>query len=114
MADMTQTSPLPQRLEQRLKALRQELETGQKMLADLDARRLELQQTILRIAGAIQVLEELTTDTEASGPDPAAGAVNHVVDGAASKASDRADRSVDQATGADQPGAEPVLGKRRS
>jgi hypothetical protein len=114
MADMTQTSPLPQRLEQRLKALRQELETGQKMLADLDARRLELQQTILRIAGAIQVLEELTTDTEASGPDPAAGAVNHVVEGTAVKAPDRADRSVDQATGADQPGAEPVLGKRRS
>jgi hypothetical protein len=111
---MTQTSPLPQRLEQRLKALRQEFETGQKMLADLEARRVELQQTLLRIGGAIQVLEELTTDTEASGPDPAAGAVNHVVDGAASKASDRADRSVDQATGADQPGAEPVLGKRRS
>ncbi len=56
---MAETSPLPQRLEQRLKALRQELETGQKMLADLEARRLELQQTILRIGGAIQVLEEL-------------------------------------------------------
>jgi prefoldin subunit 5 len=56
---MAETLPLPQRLEQRLKALRQELETGQKMLADLDARRLELQQTILRIGGAVQVLEEL-------------------------------------------------------
>jgi hypothetical protein len=56
---MGETLPLPQRLEQRLKALRQELETGQKMLADLEARRLELQQTILRIGGAIQVLEEL-------------------------------------------------------
>jgi len=56
---MEETLPLPQRLEQRLKALRQELDTGRKMLADLDARRLELQQTTLRITGAIQVLEEL-------------------------------------------------------
>lgn len=111
---MAETLPLPQRLEQRLKALRQELETGEKMLAGLDARRLELQQTILRIGGAIQVLEEFIGDAEASGPDPAAGAVNHVVEGAAVKAPDRADRSVDQATGDDQPGAEPVLGKRRS
>jgi hypothetical protein len=29
------------------------------MLADLEARRSELQQTLLRISGAIQVLEEL-------------------------------------------------------
>jgi hypothetical protein len=55
---MAETLPLEQRLEQRLKALRLELETGQKMLADLDAQRLEVQQTILRISGAIQVLEE--------------------------------------------------------
>jgi len=73
MTDMTQTSPLPQRLEQRLKALRQEFETGQKMLADVEAQRRELQQTLLRIGGAIQVLEELLGDTEASGPDPTAG-----------------------------------------
>jgi prefoldin subunit 5 len=56
---MTRNLPLPQRLEQRLKALRDELETGQKMLADVEARRAELQQTILRISGAVQVLEEL-------------------------------------------------------
>jgi prefoldin subunit 5 len=70
---MAETSPLPQRLEQRLKALRQELETGQKMLADLEARRLELQQTILRIDGAIQVLEELLADepSAANGAAPA-------------------------------------------
>jgi prefoldin subunit 5 len=70
---MAETSPLPQRLEQRLKALRQELETGQKMLADLEARRLELQQTILRIGGAIQVLEELLAaeQSAANGAAPA-------------------------------------------
>jgi prefoldin subunit 5 len=70
---MGETLPLPQRLEQRLKALRQELETGQKMLADLEARRLELQQTILRIGGAIQVLEELLAaePSAANGAAPA-------------------------------------------
>ena len=66
---MEETLPLPQRLEQRLKALRQELETGQKMLADLEARRLDLQQTLLRIGGAIQVLEELV----AAGPSTVNG-----------------------------------------
>jgi hypothetical protein len=58
MTHMAETSPLAQRLEQRLKALRQELETGQRVLADLDAQRLEVQHTVLRITGAIQVLEE--------------------------------------------------------
>jgi len=70
---MGETLPLPQRLEQRLKALRQELETGQKMVADLEARRLELQQTILRITGAIQVLEELLA-AEPSATDGVASA----------------------------------------
>jgi hypothetical protein len=56
---MDETVPLSQRLEQRLEALRHELETGQKMLAELEARRLGLQETTLRISGAIQVLEEL-------------------------------------------------------
>jgi flagellar biosynthesis chaperone FliJ len=45
--------------ETRLEALRREYETGQRMLAELEARRLELQQTLLRVSGAIQVLEEL-------------------------------------------------------
>jgi prefoldin subunit 5 len=55
-----------ERVETRLKALRQEYETGQKMLADLQSRQLDLQQTLLRISGGIQVLEELLpTDGEA-------------------------------------------------
>ena len=58
---MGEAVPLSQRLEQRLAALRQELETGQKMLAELEARRLGVQETTLRISGAIQVLEELLT-----------------------------------------------------
>jgi len=56
----------------RLKALSQEYEAGRKMLADLEARQLELQQTLLRIGGAIQVLEELLA---ADQPANANGAV---------------------------------------
>lgn len=47
-----------ERLEQRLKALKVELEAGEKLIAELDAKRLNLRDTLLRISGAIQVLEE--------------------------------------------------------
>ena len=50
---------MKERLEQRLRELRKEFESGQRMLADLENQRANLQQTILRISGAIQVLEEL-------------------------------------------------------
>lgn len=45
-------------LEQRLEALKTEFENGQRMLADLEAQQASLQETLLRISGAIQVLEE--------------------------------------------------------
>jgi hypothetical protein len=48
-----------EQLEQRLKQLKTEFETGQKMLAELAEKRATLEQTMLRISGAIQVLEEL-------------------------------------------------------
>jgi hypothetical protein len=48
-----------EQLHERLDALKAEYETGGKMLADLEARQAELKQTMLRISGAIQVLEEL-------------------------------------------------------
>ena len=54
-----------EKLEQRLQELKTEYEPGQKMLADLEARRAELRNTLLRISGAILVLEdELTKETE--------------------------------------------------
>ena len=50
----------------RLDSLRREYETGQIMLAELESKALDLRQTLLRIAGAIQVLEELLAETDAS------------------------------------------------
>ena len=46
------------RLEKRLKELKIEFEQGQQAIAELDEKRKNLQETMLRISGAIQVLEE--------------------------------------------------------
>jgi hypothetical protein len=48
-----------QQLTERLAQLKAEYAAGQKLLADLEAKQAELRQTMLRISGAIQVLEEL-------------------------------------------------------
>ena len=55
-------------MEQRLEDLKHEYEAGQKMLADLEQKKMNLQQTMLRISGAIQVLEEMLA---ADAPVPA-------------------------------------------
>ncbi len=47
-----------EKLEKRLEKLKKEFEAGDKMLAELDNKRAELRQNMLRISGAIQVLEE--------------------------------------------------------
>jgi prefoldin subunit 5 len=52
---------MKQQLEQRLKELRTEFESGQKMLVDLENQQANVRETLLRISGAIQVLEELKT-----------------------------------------------------
>jgi hypothetical protein len=54
-------------LEQRLQQLKAEFETGQTMLTDLEQKRATLQQTLLRISGAIQVLEEVLAAETVSG-----------------------------------------------
>lgn len=56
------------RLHERLTELRAEFEAGQKMLEELDEKRDRLRESMLRIAGAIQVLEEL--ESESSEPEP--------------------------------------------
>jgi prefoldin subunit 5 len=47
-------------IEKRKKDLRTELQTGQQMLIRLDAQRADLQETMLRISGALQALSELS------------------------------------------------------
>ena len=46
---------------ERLKTLEEEYRKGQQMLAELDQRRAEIRDTLLRIGGAIQVLKELAS-----------------------------------------------------
>ena len=58
-----------EQIEERLAALRQEFEAGRRMLADLEARQVDLQQTLLRIGGAVQVLEELLGSEEPEAGD---------------------------------------------
>jgi hypothetical protein len=52
------TDDLRARLQERLSALRDELAAGRRVLAELEARQQEVHETCVRIAGAIQVLEE--------------------------------------------------------
>ncbi|KQN26647.1 hypothetical protein ASE86_11280 [Sphingomonas sp. Leaf33] len=53
------TDPMIQKLRDRADDLRREKAAGEDQLRQLDERREQLSQTLLRIAGAIQVLEEL-------------------------------------------------------
>jgi len=69
---VTESEPLRQRLEQRLKVLEAEFETGRKALADLEARQASLRDTMLRLAGAVTVLkEELDVAGGDGRPEPA-------------------------------------------
>ena len=58
-------------LEKRLSDLKSEFEAGQKMLAELETKRNEIQSTLLRISGAIQVLEELLQQESAPAEETA-------------------------------------------
>ncbi|MFV2083062.1 hypothetical protein [Micromonospora sp. LOL_021] len=57
-----------EQLEQRVTELEAELRAGQQMLAEVEARRADIQQTLLRITGAIQVLNDLLGAGTAAGP----------------------------------------------
>lgn len=50
---------MKEKLQQRLQLLKTEFEAGQKMLAELEEKQAGLRQTLLRISGAVQVLEEV-------------------------------------------------------
>ena len=60
---------MKEQLEQRLKELKAEFEAGQKMLAELDGKRTEIQTTLLRISGAIQVIDEMLGQENTSTPE---------------------------------------------
>ena len=49
---------MKEKLEKRLEELKSEYESGQKMLAELEAKQAGLRETLMRISGAIQVLQE--------------------------------------------------------
>ena len=55
-----------EQLERRLSELKAEFESGQKMLQELDQKRANLEKTMLRISGAIQVLEELISQAQSA------------------------------------------------
>ncbi len=60
---------MKEQVEQRLTELKAEFTSGQKVLADLEAKQITLRETLLRISGAIQVLEELLAQTKAPEED---------------------------------------------
>ena len=63
-----------ERLEKRLESLRAEFAAGQKMLAELEAKRKDVQSSLLRISGAIQVLEEELSEGASADGDTEQGA----------------------------------------
>jgi hypothetical protein len=54
-----------ERIQQRLAQLREQYETGLEHLKEQERQRATLQETLLRISGAIQVLEELLAAEQA-------------------------------------------------
>jgi predicted nuclease with TOPRIM domain len=49
---------MQEQLQKRLQSLKAEYEAGQQVLANLEAKKAGLRETLIRIGGAIQVLEE--------------------------------------------------------
>ena len=66
----TSARSMREQLEARLTSLKLELETGERVLAELETKRANLRETLLRISGAIQVLEEELSKAGQVEPDP--------------------------------------------
>lgn len=54
-------------IEARIEELKMELDSGKKVMKELEEKRTNILYTLLRINGAIQVLEELARGEESSG-----------------------------------------------
>jgi hypothetical protein len=69
-------------IQARLEALKKELETGQAELQKVEMQRTYLHETVLRISGAIQVLEELLAEgqfvEQPDGTDPSEAKLSSV------------------------------------
>ena len=74
---------MQQQIQSRIEVLKNEFETGQAKLRELEMQQSRLRETLLRISGAIQVLEEMlesvepdarrtSHDTPLPNPEPAA------------------------------------------
>ena len=66
-------------LAQRLHELRQEFARGEEQLTELDRKRAQVRDTLLRISGAVQVLEELLHEGNAERGAPASAETPHMV-----------------------------------
>ena len=67
---------MQERLEQRLQELKVEFDKGEQTLRELEEQSATVRQTLLRISGAIQVLEEMLdspNQTDENGCVPSAG-----------------------------------------
>jgi len=70
---MTLGMLMSNQIQVRIESLRKELEVGQRRMHDLERELAQLRDIMLRISGAIQVLEELQAEAAAA-PDAAVGA----------------------------------------
>jgi predicted nuclease with TOPRIM domain len=86
-----------EQIQARLEELKKELETGQAELQKVEMRQTYLRETVLRIDGAIQVLEELLTrqpQGQQNGPDHSEASLDPTQE----RARREADESVTQQT----------------
>jgi predicted nuclease with TOPRIM domain len=58
---------MQEQIQARLEELKKELEAGQAELQKVDMQRTYLHETVLRISGAVQVLEELLSEKQSAG-----------------------------------------------
>lgn len=76
---------MQQQLQERLEQLKKEFEAGQTRLRQLETEQSYVRETMLRISGAIQVLEEaLTRETQPDNPPSGEEATAEEISGTAS------------------------------
>lgn len=64
---------MKEQLETRLKELKAEFEAGQKLMGEYEQKQAQLRDTLLRISGAIQFIEEELEKVKGEGEHPSEG-----------------------------------------